>query len=92
MRARLSATSSLRAKLRYRSRPVSNRPHAEAPADNHYQFQWWALALVQPKPLGGEAGRRQGKKGSDQGSDGVITFLESAQGANRVAVQVKPGR
>jgi hypothetical protein len=89
MHARLSGTSSLAAKRRYWSRPVSNRPHAEAPADDHDQFPWWALALVQANPRGGEAGCRQDQKGSGPGSDGVITFLADAQGANRVAVQVQ---
>jgi site-specific DNA-methyltransferase (adenine-specific) len=60
--------------------------------DDRYQFQWWALSLVEAKPLGGEAGSRQGKKGSDQGIDGVITFLEDAGRAQRVLVQVKSGK
>jgi site-specific DNA-methyltransferase (adenine-specific) len=60
--------------------------------DDRYQYQWWALSLVEAKPLGGDAGSRQGKKGSDQGIDGVITFLEDAGRAQRVLVQVKSGK
>lgn len=60
--------------------------------DNRYQFQWWALSLVQARPLGGEAGSRSGKKGSDKGIDGVIPFLDDASGRpKRILVQVKSG-
>jgi site-specific DNA-methyltransferase (adenine-specific) len=62
-----------------------------ASGKDRYQFQWWALSLVEAKPLGGEAGSRQGKKGSDRGIDGVITFLESDNKTGRVLVQVKSG-
>ncbi len=63
--------------------------------DGRYQFQFWALSLVQAKPLGGTEGSKQGKKGSDKGIDGVITFIagEKAQEkAQRVLVQVKSGK
>lgn len=61
-------------------------------ADDRYQFQWWALSLVRAKPLGGEAGSKQGKKGSDRGIDGVINFVDDASGKlKRVLVQVKSG-
>lgn len=61
--------------------------------DDRYQFQWWALSLVQAKPLGGEAGQKQGKKGSDKGIDGVINFIDEAKGnPKRVLVQVKSGK
>jgi site-specific DNA-methyltransferase (adenine-specific) len=61
-------------------------------ADNRYQFQWWALSLVQAKPLGGEPGSKRGKKGADTGIDGVILFADDASGkAKRVLVQVKSG-
>ena len=60
--------------------------------DDRYQFQWWALSLVRAKPVGGAAGARQGKKGSDKGVDGVITFMDDRSGkAKRVLVQVKSG-
>lgn len=61
--------------------------------DDRYQFQWWALSLVKARPLGGAAGRRTGKKGSDRGVDGVITFVDEADGAVKKAlVQVKSGK
>ena len=60
--------------------------------DDRYQFQWWALSLVRAKPVGAPAGARQGKKGSDKGVDGVITFMDDRSGkAKRVIVQVKSG-
>lgn len=61
--------------------------------DDRYQFQWWALSLIRARPLGGEAGAKQGKKGSDKGIDGVITFLDDASGKpKRVLIQVKSGK
>lgn len=60
-------------------------------SDDRYQFQWWALSLVRAKPLGGDEGGRAGKKGSDRGVDGVISFLEQSGKAQRVLVQVKSG-
>ena len=61
--------------------------------DDRYQFQWWALSLVKARPLGGTAGSRSGKKGSDRGADGVITFVDEANGAvKRALVQVKSGK
>jgi len=57
---------------------------------DRYQFQWWALSLVQAKPLGGEGGR-EGKKGSDKGMDGVLNFLEEKGKLQRVLIQVKSG-
>lgn len=60
--------------------------------DDRYQFQWWALSLVKAKPLGGETGSKQGKKGSDRGIDGVINFVDEGSGKpRRVLVQVKSG-
>lgn len=58
--------------------------------DDRYQFQWWALSLVQAKPLGGEGGR-EGKKGSDKGIDGVLNFMDEKGKVQRVLVQVKSG-
>jgi len=60
--------------------------------DSRYQFQFWALSLIQARPLGSGqpqrvaptddgvgatlSGRPQGKKGADRGIDGVITFID----------------
>jgi site-specific DNA-methyltransferase (adenine-specific) len=54
---------------------------------DRYQFQWWALSLVNALPQGGER-----KKGADEGIDGVISFVDDRKGtAGRVIVQVKSG-
>lgn len=61
--------------------------------DDRYQFQWWALSLVRARPAAGAGdAKREGKKGADQGVDGVIAFIDDA-GARpkRVIVQVKSG-
>ena len=59
---------------------------------DRYQFQWWALTLLPALPLGGQQGSKTGKKGSDKGIDGVITFIDDAYGKpKRVLVQVKSG-
>lgn len=61
--------------------------------DNRYQFQWWALSLVEARPVGGEPGSKRGKKGMDRGIDGMITFLDDPKGKlSTVVVQVKSGR
>jgi site-specific DNA-methyltransferase (adenine-specific) len=60
-------------------------------SENRYQFQWWALSLVQAQPLGGDGGR-EGRKGADRGIDGIISFIDDASGKpKRVLVQVKSG-
>ncbi len=60
--------------------------------DDRYQFQWWALSLVRAKPLGGQESSKTGKKGSDKGIDGVITFIDdTSDKSKRVVVQVKSG-
>ncbi|MGO9239225.1 MAG: DNA methyltransferase [Bryobacteraceae bacterium] len=54
---------------------------------DRYQFQWWALGLVDARPAGDVK-----KKGADTGIDGYINFLDDTSGrAKRVIVQVKSG-
>ena len=63
--------------------------------EGRYQFEWWALSLVGAKPVGGQAGSRRGKKGSDKGIDGIINFFEQDEKGKskpkKVIVQVKSG-
>ena len=62
--------------------------------DDRYQFQWWALSLLEAQPLGGQEGSKQGKKGSDKGIDGMIPFVETVKGKKQrqvALVQVKSG-
>jgi DNA modification methylase len=61
---------------------------ARVPAQqNRYQFEWWALSLVDARPA------RDKKKGADAGIDGQINFFDDASGhAKRIIVQVKSGK
>lgn len=72
--------------------PEDTGSAAQLAADDRYQFQWWALSLIKARPLGGQAGSKTGKKGSDKGIDGLVTFIDEANGkAKQVLVQVKSG-
>jgi DNA modification methylase len=56
--------------------------------DGRYQFQWWALNLIDARPLGGTQ-----KKGSDRGIDGRITFTIGPKGEmGQALVSVKSGK
>lgn len=60
---------------------------------DRYQFQWWALSLVDAKLQGGQEGSKTGKMGSDKGIDGTIPFIDDATGkTKRAIVQVKSGK
>jgi site-specific DNA-methyltransferase (adenine-specific) len=59
--------------------------------EDRYQFQWWALSLIEARPLGGSEGSKAGKKGADRGIDGAINFLEAKGAVRRALVQVKSG-
>ena len=65
--------------------PVS-LPDAKALAEtNPYQFQFWALGLVNARPL-------EEKKGADKGIDGKIVFQGDAAGSfEHVIISVKAG-
>lgn len=61
--------------------------------DDRYQFQWWALSLIQAQPIGGAPGSKKGKKGADRGIDGIITFLDDPKSKpKKLLVQVKSGK
>jgi DNA modification methylase len=64
----------------------SARMLAKESTDGRYEFQWWALSLIDAKPLGAER-----KKGADRGIDGVITFSER-DSIQRILVSVKSGK
>ena len=51
-----------------------------------YQFQWWAVSLIDAQPFGGK------KKGADGGIDGLIYFKSDARTTERAIVSVKGGR
>ena len=58
----------------------------ESEHDGRYQFEYWALGLIEARPASG------GKKGADSGIDGYINFFDDDSGkAKRIVVQVKSG-
>ena len=57
----------------------------ESEHDGRYQFEHWALGLVDARP--------SGKRGADSGVDGYINFFDDNSGkAKRIIVQVKSGK
>lgn len=75
-----------------RGEPTDLGAAQELAASDPYQFQFWAVSLINAQPQGGKAGSKQGKKGADRGIDGVITFSEGRDEYGRVLVQVKGGK
>ena len=58
----------------------------ESEHDGRYQFEYWALGLVEARPS------NRGRKGADSGIDGYINFFDDNSGRpKRVVVQVKSG-
>jgi site-specific DNA-methyltransferase (adenine-specific) len=60
---------------------------------DRYQFQWWALSLINARPVGSTPAKPQkGKKGPDEGVDGWLRFPDGPEGHfEKVVVQVKSG-
>lgn len=50
-----------------------------------YQFQWWAVSLVNAVPFGGK------KKGADTGIDGLIYFKPDGKTTEKAVVSAKGG-
>jgi site-specific DNA-methyltransferase (adenine-specific) len=50
-----------------------------------YQFQWWAVSMVDALPFGGK------KKGADGGIDGIIYFKPDGRRTEKALVSVKGG-
>jgi len=58
----------------------------ESEHEGRYQFEWWALGLVDARPA------QDKKKGADRGIDGYINFFDDNSGkAKTIIVQVKSG-
>ena len=54
-------------------------------AHDKYQFQWWAVSLIDAVPYGGR------KKGADSGIDGFIYFKPDGKITEKAIVSVKGG-
>ena len=87
MKSRLKSLFGLDANKDYRvlGEPTDLGGARQLALDDRYQFQYWAVSLV-------EATAQEQKKGADKGIDGVIPFID---GSNRrretILVQVKSG-
>ena len=58
----------------------------ESEHDGRYQFEYWALGLVEARPS------NRGRRGADSGIDGYINFFDDNSGKpKRVVAQVKSG-
>lgn len=55
-------------------------------AKNKFQFEWWAVSLVNAVPYGGK------KRGADSGIDGLIYFKPDGKKTERAIVSVKGGK
>jgi hypothetical protein len=55
------------------------------PLADKYQFQWWAVSLVDAVPYAGK------KKGADTGIDGLIYFKPDGKITEKAIVSVKGG-
>jgi len=67
--------------------PVDFSSAEKLASTNAYQFQWWALSLIDAKPTNPDK-----KKGADKGVDGWLTFREGGRlNLGRIVVQVKGG-
>ncbi len=58
----------------------------ELASQNRYQFQWWALSLIDARPYGDK------KKGKDTGIDGFVYFTEEKDSIAKGIVSVKSGK
>ncbi len=58
----------------------------ELALQDRFQFQYWALSLIDARPYGDK------KKGPDTGIDGYIYFWDSRDEIRKVIVQVKSGK
>lgn len=72
--------------------PADFESARELAETNPYQFQWWALSLIDARPAGQSTDDLKGKKGADRGVDGWLTFREADNiNLKRIVVQVKGG-
>ena len=85
MKKRLNDQFDSDAKYKIIGEPTSMPDAEELAKKDPYQFQWWALDLVDARPL-------EEKKGADKGIDGKIVFQGDAPGVfENVVISVKAG-
>lgn len=87
MKARIKDTFAIEAPVLGQPTEVEGARQFAQSDDGRYQFQWWALNLIDARPLGGTE-----KKGADRGIDGRITFTIGGKGEmGQALVSVKSG-
>jgi len=87
MRARLKDTFGLTGvSVVGRPTEVEGARQLAQSAEGRYQFQWWALDLIDAQPVGGVE-----RKGADRGIDGRIHFTGPDKKLESVLVSVKSG-
>jgi DNA modification methylase len=87
IKKRLKDRFSLKAKRDYKvvGEPEDLEGAKELALHNRYQFQWWALSLVNARPY------KDKKKGADTGIDGYIYLHSEEDILKKAIVQVKSG-
>jgi DNA modification methylase len=86
MKRRLHDTFGEQAVFSVVGEPTSVSDAEELAGEDKFQFEWWALGLVDARPA-------EGKKGSDKGIDGRIYFHDEPEGGTtkQIVLQVKSG-
>jgi DNA modification methylase len=86
MKKRLNDTFGKDVQFKVIGEPVDVTGAQELAGKDPYQFQWWALGLVDARPV-------DGKKGADKGIDGRIYFHDEAGSSQtkQVIISVKAG-
>jgi site-specific DNA-methyltransferase (adenine-specific) len=88
MKARLKDTFGIEVQVIGQPTEVEGARQLAQGDDGRYQFQWWALNLIDARPLGGME-----KKGADRGIDGRVTFTIGPKGEmGQALVSVKSGK
>ena len=71
--------------LRVEGTPRDCASAADLARRDPYQFQWWAVSMIDAVPFGGR------RKGADGGIDGIIYFRPEGRETARAVVSVKSG-
>jgi site-specific DNA-methyltransferase (adenine-specific) len=84
---RLKNQFTLQAKKDYKviGEPIDLAGARALAKQNRFQFQWWALSLIEARPYGNK------KKGADTGIDGYMYFVDEKDKTKKIIVQVKSG-
>ncbi|MBI5060278.1 site-specific DNA-methyltransferase [candidate division KSB1 bacterium] len=87
IKQRLKDSFGAKAKYAVVGEPVDLASARTLAADDKYEFQWWALSLVDAAPE-----RDERKKGADRGIDGVRTFFDGkSRKPQHIMISVKGG-